>query len=443
MHCNLAMSFGISCLNHSLMTNTDLIIIGAGPGGYSTAAYAASKGLKVVVVEKDKLGGVCLNHGCIPTKCLAHDADLLRNPLLPDGGRNLVDFPHIQERKNEVIQKLQQGIETILSQPGITLVKGSAEFTDSHIINVDGDEYSAKNIIIATGSHSKLPPFAVEGMKSKKTKVVTSTELLDIDHVPETLAIVGAGVIGMEFASAFNTFGSKVEVYEFLPECLPTLDKDIAKRLRKTLEKRGLKFHFKYSVENVDDLGAEVVLVATGRGANTEGFGLEKTGVTFDRKGIIVDDNMETNVPGVYAIGDVNGRIMLAHAAEWEGKRAVNHILGQKDSIRLDIMPSAIFTYPEAGSVGPTETELKGQGVEYIVHKNFFRANGKALSIDETEGMLKLIADKDDKIISCHIFGPHSADIVQEVTALMNSDCTVSKLKDIIHIHPTLGEILI
>lgn len=443
MHCILAMSFGISCLNHSLMTNTDLIIIGAGPGGYSTAAYAASKGLKVVVVEKDKLGGVCLNHGCIPTKCLAHDADLLRNPLLPDGGRNFVDFPHIQERKNEVIQKLQQGIETILSQPGITLVKGRAEFTDSHIINVDGDEYSAKNIIIATGSHSKLPPFAVEGMKSKKTKVVTSTELLDIDHIPETLAIVGAGVIGMEFASAFNTFGSKVEVYEFLPECLPTLDKDIAKRLRKTLEKRGIKFHFKYSVENVDDLGAEVVLVATGRGANTEGFGLEKTGVTFDRKGITVDDNMETNVPGVYAIGDVNGRIMLAHAAEWEGKRAVNHILGQKDSIRFDIMPSAIFTYPEAGSVGPTETELKEQGVEYAVHKNFFRANGKALSIDETEGMLKLIADKDDKIISCHIFGPHSADIVQEVTALMNSDCTVSKLKDIIHIHPTLGEILI
>lgn len=425
------------------MTNTDLIIIGAGPGGYSTAAYAASKGLKVVVVEKDKLGGVCLNHGCIPTKCLAHDADLLRNPLQPDGGRNFVDFPHIQERKNEVIQKLQQGIETILSQPGITLVNGRAEFTDSHIINVDGDEYSAKNIIIATGSHSKLPPFAVEGMKSKKTKVVTSTELLDIDHVPETLAIVGAGVIGMEFASAFNTFGSKVEVYEFLPECLPTLDKDIAKRLRKTLEKRGIKFHFKYSVENVDDLGAEVVLVATGRGANTEGFGLEKTGVTFDRKGITVDDNMETNVPGVYAIGDVNGRIMLAHAAEWEGKRAVNHILGQKDNIRLDIMPSAIFTYPEAGSVGPTEAELKEQGVEYTVHKNFFRANGKALSIDETEGMLKLIADKDDKIISCHIFGPHSADIVQEVTALMNSDCTVSKLKDIIHIHPTLGEILI
>lgn len=443
MHCNLAMSFGISCLNHSLMTNTDLIIIGAGPGGYSTAAYAASKGLKVVVVEKDKLGGVCLNHGCIPTKCLAHDADLLRNPLLPDGGRNFVDFPHIQERKNEVIQKLQQGIETILSQPGITLVNGRAEFTDSHIINVDGDEFSAKNIIIATGSHSKLPPFAVEGMKSKKTKVVTSTELLDIDHIPETLAIVGAGVIGMEFASAFNTFGSKVEVYEFLPECLPTLDKDIAKRLRKTLEKRGLKFHFKYSVENVDDLGAEVVLVATGRGANTEGFGLEKTGVTFDRKGITVDDNMETNVPGVYAIGDVNGRIMLAHAAEWEGKRAVNHILGQKDSIRLDIMPSAIFTYPEAGSVGPTEAELKEQGVEYTVHKNFFRANGKALSIDETEGMLKLIADKDDKIISCHIFGPHSADIVQEVTVLMNSDCTVSNLKDIIHIHPTLGEILI
>lgn len=425
------------------MTNTDLIIIGAGPGGYTTAGYAASKGLKVVIIEKGDVGGVCLNHGCIPTKCLAHDADLLRNPLLAPEVRANVDFTRIQERKNDVISKLQQGIETLLSQPGITLVKGEAKFDSAHTICVNGEEYTAKNIIIATGSHSKLPPFAIEGMKSSKTKVMTSTELLNIDSVPEKLAIVGAGVIGMEFASAFNTFGSKVDVYEFLPECLPTLDKDIAKRLRKTMEKRGIKFHMKYSVENVDDLGADVVLIATGRGVNTEGLDLEKAGIEYDKKGITVDDNMQTNIEGVYAIGDVNGRIMLAHAAEWQGKRTVNAIVGEKDYIRFDIMPSAIFTYPEAASVGLTEAVLKENGIEFTVHKSFYRANGKALAIDETEGMLKLIADKDDKIISCHMFGAHSADIVQEVAALMNSDCTVSKLKDIIHIHPTLSEILV
>lgn len=425
------------------MTNADLIIIGSGPGGYSTAAYAAGKGLKTIVIEKDNYGGVCLNHGCIPTKCLAHDADLLRNPLLPDGGRDAINFARIQARKNEVVGKLRQAVEGVLSVPGITVVHGTAEFVGPHTIKVGEEQYEAKNIIIATGSHSKLPPFAIEGMKSAKTKAVTSTELLEIEKVPERLAIVGAGVIGMEFASAFNTFGSQVDVYEFLPECLPTLDKDIAKRLRKTIEKRGVKFHFKYSVENVEDLNADVVLVATGRGANTEGLGLEKAGIAYDRKGITVDDNMQTNVDGVYAVGDVNGRIMLAHAAEWQGKRAINHIVGIHDDIRFDIMPSAIFTYPEAASVGPAEAELKEKGIEYSVTKKFYRANGKALAIDETEGMLKLISDKEGKIISCHIYGAHAADIVQEVTALMNNDCTISKLKDIIHIHPTLGEILV
>lgn len=230
------------------------------------------------------------------------------------------------------------GIRTLLSQPNITLVEGSAEFVDAHTIKVGDELFTADNIIIATGSHTKLPPFAVEGMQSAKTKVVTSTELLDIESVPPTLAIVGAGVIGMEFASAFNTFGSKVDVYEFLPECLPAIDKDIARRLRKSLEKRGVKFHMKYSVGNVDDLGADVVLIATGRAANTDGLALEKAGISYDRKGITVDDNMLTNVAGVYAVGDVNGRSMLAHAAEWQGRRAVNHIIGEHDDIRFDIM---------------------------------------------------------------------------------------------------------
>ena len=425
------------------MTNSDLIIIGAGPGGYDTAVYAAEHGLKTVVVEKDEVGGTCLNRGCIPTKCLAHDAELLRNPLLSDGDRDGVSFSRIRERKDAVVAQLRHGVESLLSQPGITMVKGVAQFVDAHTVSVGDEMYSARNIIIATGSHSKLPPFAVEGMRAGKTKVVTSTELLGIERVPERLAIVGAGVIGMEFASAFNTFGSHVEVYEFLKECLPSLDKDIAKRLRKTLEKRGIGFNMKYSVADVDELDADVVLIATGRGANVEGLNLDKAGIACDRKGITVDDNMRTNVDGVYAVGDVNGRIMLAHAAKWQGRRAVNNILGLTDNIRFDIMPSAIFTYPEAASVGPAEEALKEKGVEYTVSKNFFRANGKALATDETEGMMKLIADRDGKILSCHMFGAHSADIVQEVSALMNAGITINQLNDIIHIHPTLGETLV
>lgn len=424
------------------MEKTDLIIIGAGPGGYSTAVYAAHNGLKVTVVEKAELGGTCLNAGCIPTKCYAHDAALLRNPLLPQG--TTVDFSKVVERKNNVIEQLRGGIESLLGQPCITLVRGNATFTGPHTIQVDGNEYSADNIIIATGSHAKLPPFAAATDIPENIKVVTSTELLELDYVPERLAIVGAGVIGMEFASAFATFGSHVEVFEFLKECLPTMDKDIAKRLRKSLEKRGIKFHMKYSVGSVAELGADVVLIATGRAANTEGLGLDKAGVSVDGRGAItVDDNMRTNVAGIYATGDVNGRIMLAHAAEWQGMRAVNNILGKEDNIRFDIMPSAVFTYPEAASVGPTEEKLKEEGRAYNVSKSFYRANGKALAEDETEGLVKLISDNDGKILACHVYGAHAADIVQEATALINVGASTSELRDIIHIHPTLGELLV
>lgn len=439
------------------MISADLIIIGAGPGGYSTAAYAAKKGLKVIIVEKGFLGGTCLNSGCIPTKCLAHDADLLRNPLLRQAGNLEVDFKQIMNRKHDVIAKLREGVSILLSHPNITLVNGQASFIDERTLSVDRqalpvDEQaspadkeliSAPHIIIATGSNAKLPKFAIDGMSSETTKVVTSTELLQLEQLPKRLAIVGAGVIGMEFASAFNAFGSHVEVYEFLKECLPTLDKDIAKRLRKTLEKRGIGFHMKYSVQSVEELNADVVLIATGRSANTGNLGLEKAGIAYDGKGITVDDNMETNVKGIYAIGDVNGRMMLAHAAEWQGRRAVNHILGESDNIRLDIMPSAIFTYPEAASVGPTEEKLKADNMEFTTHKSFYRANGKALAIDETEGMLKLLTDKAGKIIACHVYGAHAADIVQEVAALMNMDITIDRLADIVHIHPTLSEIII
>jgi dihydrolipoamide dehydrogenase len=273
--------------------------------------------------------------------------------------------------------------------------------------------------------------------------VVDSTGLLQLESLPKKLCIIGAGVVGMEFASIFNRFGSEVTVIEYLKECLPALDSDIAKRLRKTMEKQGITFKMKTAVENVADIDADVILMATGRKPHIPSD-LVAGGFEYDeRKGITVDKNFETTVKGIYAIGDVNGKQMLAHAAEMQAVRAVNHLLGKSDHIRFDIMPAAIFTKPEAACVGPTEDLLKGHGINYECHKAFWRANGKALAMNETDGMLKLFSSTDNGLIlGCHAFGAHAADIVQEVSVLMCRDTTVNQLQDMVHIHPTLGEIL-
>ena len=334
-------------------------------------------------------------------------------------------------------------------------MKGKAQFKDKNTILANGEEYWAPHVIIATGSHAKMPP--VEGIHLPG--VITSTEMLDIDHVPQELCIIGAGVIGMEFASIFHSFGSKVTVIEFLKECIPTLDSDIAKRLRKTLERKGIEFHLQSGVKKIErseqrlrvtfeqkgktlSLDADTVLVATGRGANIDGLGLDIVGVNYDKKGIIVDENMSTNVDGIYAIGDVNGKMMLAHVATFQGVRAVNAILGKKDHIRFDIIPSAIFTNPEAASVGRSEQQCKDLSIPYVCHKGYYRSNGKALAMNATDGMVKLLTDTDDKIIGCHIYGAHAADLVQEIAALMNEDIKLAELGQIIHTHPTLEEIL-
>lgn len=434
------------------MIQTDLIIIGSGPGGYQAARYAAQQGLKVVIVENSHAGGTCLNCGCIPTKTFAHEAELLRNPLLTDEDRLRWNFNTLLERKQAIVEQLRKGVETILQHPNITFVKGFGRLSGIHSVTVGDEEFTAKNIIIATGSHAKLPP--VDGINDPS--VMTSTELLSCSSIPKQLCIIGAGVIGMEFASAFNAFGCKVTVVEYMKECLPTIDGDIAKRLRKSLEKQGVTFIMQAGVSSIQNgtvtyekkgkqatVVADSVLVATGRAANTDNMGLEGVGVELNRQGIVVDDNMQTNIPGIYAIGDVNGKMMLAHAATFQGYRAINHILGKDDLINFDIMPAAIFTYPEAASVGISEENAKQAGLDYSCGKGFYRANGKALSMGETEGLLKLIADKDGKIIGCHVFGVHAADLVQEVTSLMNKNATVEDLKNIIHIHPTVGEILL
>jgi dihydrolipoamide dehydrogenase len=402
------------------MEKVDLIIIGAGPGGYRAAEYAAKQGLKVAIFEGSEVGGTCLNVGCIPTKTYVHSAT----------------FEEARERMAAVVSQLRQGVEGILSHPNITLVREKGVFTDAHTVG----DYTADKIIIATGSETKWLP--IKGVDTDP-RVVDSTGLLQLDTLPKRLAIIGAGVIGMEFASVFNRFGSEVTVIEYLKECLPALDSDIAKRLRKYIEKQGITFKMKTAVENIADIDADVVLMATGRKSRVQAD-FAYAGIEYDeRKGITVDGNFKTTVNGIYAIGDVNGKQMLAHAAEMQAVHAVNHILGKKDAIRFDIMPAAIFTTPEAACVGPTEDQLKEQGCTYECRKAFWRANGKAMTMNETEGMLKLFSEPDaGRILGCHAFGAHSADIIQEVSSLMCRDTTVAQLRDMVHIHPTLGEIL-
>ena len=400
------------------MTTTDLIIIGAGPGGYRAAEYAAKQGLKVVIFEGAEVGGTCLNVGCIPTKTYVHSAT----------------FEEARERMGQVVPQLRAGVEGILSHPNITLVKEKGVFVNAHTVN----DYTASNIIIATGSETKWLP--IKGCDDPR--VVDSTGLLNLDTLPKRLAIIGAGVIGMEFASVFNRFGSEVTVIEYLKECLPALDSDIAKRLRKYLEKKGITFKMKTAVEDIAAIDADVILMATGRKPRVQAD-FANAGIAYDeRMGVQVDGNFETIVKGIFAIGDVNGKQMLAHAAEMQAVRAVNQILGKQDGIRFDIMPAAIFTEPEAACVGPTEDQLKEQSIAYECKKSFWRANGKALTMGETEGLLKLFASPSGEILGCHAYGAHSADIIQEVSVLMCKHTTLSELADMVHIHPTLSEIL-
>lgn len=447
--------------------HSDLIIIGSGPGGYRAAQYAAQNGLKVVIVEAAEVGGTCLNRGCIPTKALCRNAEVA-DTLRHAGEFGIVctvenlDFAKVMERKCRVTEQLRCGVETLMQLPGITLVYGFARFKNSRTVDVDGMEYTAENIIIATGSSPKLLP--IDG--ADIPGVLTSDGLLEIDHLPKRLCIIGAGVIGMEFASAFSSFGSQVTVIEFLKECLPVLDGDIAKRLRQTMAKRGVEFAMQSTVKSIAEslteegsrqlvvtyekkgktavTYADTVLIATGRKPNIESLQLELAGVEYSSKGIATDENFCTSTEGIYAIGDVNGKCMLAHAATFQGLHAINHILKRTDCINPDIMPSAIFTYPEAASVGLTEDQLKAKGKVPECRKGYYRSNGKALAIGETDGMIKLLVDTVDRgrIVGCHAFGAHASDIIQEVAALMNTGGTVEQLADIIHIHPTLSEIL-
>lgn len=462
-----------------------IIIIGAGPGGYETALLAAGRGVEVILIESGHVGGTCLNEGCIPTKSFCKNAEVL-DGLREAGTFGITgldysfDFKSVTARKNAVVEQLRGGVEGLLGHKNITLVRGKASFKDPHTVIVDltqnsnceeqGDVavYTADYIIIATGSVSASLPVPGADLPG----ILTSREILDLEEVPQRLCVIGGGVIGLEFASVFRNFGSEVTVLEYCKDILPRFDTDLAKRLKQSLGKRGIAIETQaqvtgiaqdsgggYSVTYVrkgkeETVEADKVLMAVGRKANVASLNLADAGIEFTHKGIIVNEKtMQTNIPHIYAVGDINGKMMLAHAATFQGIVALDHIMGQENGIDLSVMPAAVFTSPEAASVGMTEDECKDKGIAVKCLKSFFRANGKAVTMGETDGFCKLVVAAEPKeeqvqyhapgtILGCHLYGPHASDIVQEACALISCHATLDEFRDIIHTHPTLTEVL-
>lgn len=441
---------------------SDLIIIGAGPGGYETALKGAAKGLNVTLFNGGELGGTCLNEGCIPTKCLCRNAEVFAT--LKDGEAlglaNLsyeIDFNKVIERKRQVVSTLKSGIEFLLKQAKVNVVAARATFVDDMTVEADGQLYSAQNIIIATGSSSRSLPIPGADLEC----VYDSSRILELEYIPESLTIIGGGVIGMEFASIFSNMGSKVTVIEFMKQILPPFDSDIAKRLAAAMKKKGVKIITSAAAKKIeqDEFYRPVVtyeckgktesvvstnlLMAVGRKPNMDGLNLEAAGVEYTPKGITVNERMQTSKPHIYAIGDVNGKMMLAHAASFQGEHALNHILHERDNIKFSLIPSAVFTLPECGMVGKTEDECRNEGIEIAVGQSFFRANGKALALNEPDGLVKLIFRKEDmRLIGAHIMGVEAADLAQQCCDMMNAEMTLHDIKQIIFSHPSVSEVL-
>ncbi len=442
--------------------HSDLIIIGAGPGGYETALEAAANGLSVTLVNGGILGGTCLNEGCIPTKCMVKDAAVISTLREAEqfAACNVkfdIDFNRVIERRKAVVEQLRNGVQTLLAKAKVNVVDGMASFKNTTTVAVNGEEYDADNIIIATGSHSRSLP--IPG--ADKEWVLDSTKILALDFIPASLVVIGGGVIGMEFASVFSAVGSKVTVIEYMKQILPPFDSDIAKRLKQAMAKRGVEIVTGAAVTCIEETSdnhvkvvydqkgkeqeveATNVLMAVGRGPNVDGLDLDKAGVVWSERGISVDENYRTNVSNIYAIGDVNAKMMLAHVASAQGKHALNHILGKTDDIDFHIVPSAVFTNPECGMAGLTEEQCKTKGIEVRTGKGFFRANGKALAMGESEGLCKLIFDKEsDKLLGAHIIGPEAALLAQQCADLMARGCSGKDIHNLIFGHPTLAEVI-
>ena len=444
------------------MAGTDLVVIGAGPGGYVAAIRAAQLGMKVVIAEKDACGGTCLNYGCIPTKALYKNAQVMgymdhsrEFGIEIDGYR--LDMEQVQARKNKIVKTLTGGVEYLLKSNKVAIEKGCAKIIKAGLVEVTGKDgtvkrLETKRILIASGSKSSRLP--IEGMDLEG--VITSKEALDMKTVPEEIVIIGGGVIGIEFAGIYQSFGAKVTVVEFMPHIIPNVDVEITARLKSLLEKRGISIMTGSKVEKIEKKGNNLsvqvdaggkkqvlscgqVLVSTGREMDADGLNLDGAGVRYDRKGIKVDENYETNVPGIYAIGDVTGRVMLAHVASEEGKTAVERMAGEKTEVDYSLIPNSIFTFPDVSSIGLSEEQAKEQGIEYITSKYQFSGNGKALTMGDAEGMVKVIAAK-SRLLGVHIIGPNASDLIAEAAIAMNGMFTVEEAAGVMHGHPTLSE---
>ena len=443
----------------------DLVVIGSGPGGYSAAVRAGQYGLRTAIIEKDpKLGGTCLHVGCIPTKALLHTADVWEHFLHPDADgiecqSPRLNYPKVIERKNNIVAKHAKGVEFLMKKNKVEWIKGRATLKGGGKIEAGGQIVEAKSIIIATGSGARMLP----GLEPDAESILTNIEILNLTEVPKSLAIIGAGAVGVEFASIFHRFGSKVTVLEMLPRVVPVEDEDVSKELERVFKKAGIRVETGAKAENIrktgtgvvltvtlaggkkEELEAEKLLVAVGRKPITDGIGLETTRVELDRGFIKVDQWQQTAEPGVYAIGDVvAGTPQLAHVATREGLIAVAHIAGKPvKPINRNRIPSATYTEPGIGSVGMTEAQARAAGRKVKIGKFPFLANSKATIIGQHDGFVKVVADEQyGEILGAHIIGPSAYELIAEVVAAMEAEATVETLMSTIHAHPTLYESL-
>ncbi len=442
--------------------NLDLAIIGGGPGGYVAAIRAAKSGLKVSLIEKDNLGGVCLNSGCIPTKTLYHTALMLEEikkaaAIGIEINSPKLDFTKTIKRKDDIIEMQRKGIAFHLKNNGIELIKGMGKIVSSNKIKVKDSsgkesEVIAKNIIIATGSSAaSVPPFDLS-----QTGIMDNTGILSLSKLLGSLLIVGAGVVGCEFANIFSTFGTKVTMVELLPGILATEDEDVSSIIHKTLKARGIDIFTSTKVEKLDEdnsiytcklsgdkeIKVEKILISVGRKPNSAGIGLEDAGIETDQKGFIkVDSHLRTNISNVYAIGDVIGNLQLAHVASEEGKIAAGNIAGKDEEMKYNVIPWAVFTFPEIGTVGMTEAQAKKNDIDVSTGSFPFSSSGKAYITGETEGFVKIVTDKQTgEILGAQLIGPRASEMVHEIAVAMKGEVMIDDLAKTVHSHPTLSE---
>lgn len=432
----------------------DIIIIGGGPGGYIAAERAGFSGKKVLLIEKEELGGVCLNHGCVPTKSLLNSAKLYKQSKQSEKfgievEHSSFNFSSAMKWKNNVVSKMVGGISFLMKENGVDVVKGEGVLLPDKKVRVNNDVFDGKSVIIATGSSSVLPP--IQGMDSPA--VITSRELLNIDELPSSISIIGGGVIGLEFASFFSAVGVKVSVIEMMHEILPSMEEKIARIVRSEIKE--IDFYLESKVTRIDSnkvffskegkeisVTSDLILVAVGRKANTESF--ENAGIALDKGFVTVDDKMKTNIPDIYAVGDVTGRSMLAHSASRMGEVAVNNILGKRDHMRYHAIPRVVYTFPEAASCGLTEAEAEKLGYKVIAGIYQMKNNSRFYAESgDKRGMCKVVADAEyGTILGIHLAGGISSELIAAAAGIIEAELRIEEVREIVFPHPSLSEVI-